>query len=491
MESNWQTTSNGAPVGDNQNSMTVGPFAGPILLQDFTLIDKLAHFDRERIPERVVHAKGSGAHGYFEVTHDVSKFCKAKFLNQVGKRTPVFARFSTVAGEKGSADTERDPRGFAVKFYTEEGNWDMVGNNTPIFFVRDPSKFPDFIHSQKRNPRTNMREADMIWDFMGLSPETTHMFTWLFGDRGTPDGYRHMNGYSSHTWKWVNAEGKQFWVKFHFKTESGIKNLTTEEADRLKSVDLDYAQRDLYNHLENGGIAAWKVHVQIMPFEDAWTYRFHPFDITKVWSHKDYPLIPFGRMVLNKNPTNYFAEVEQSAFSPSHLVPGIEASPDKMLQGRLFSYPDTHRHRLGVNYQQIPINCPYRTKVNNYQRDGFMAVNDNGGSTPNYEPNSFNGPRAKPDAKEAPFELHGVANRYAYNHPNDDFVQAGTLYRVVYDEAARTRLINNIVGAMKGITREDIKIRAIRNFYLADPEYGTRIAVGLGIDINKVKNGKF
>jgi catalase len=289
----------------------------------------------------------------------------------------------------------------------------------------------------------------------------------------------------------VNAEGKQFWVKFHFKTESGIKNLSSEEADRLKSVDMDYAQRDLYNHIENGGIAAWKVHVQIMPFEDAWTYRFHPFDITKVWSHKDYPLIPFGRMVLNKNPTNYFAEVEQAAFSPSHLVPGIEPSPDKMLQGRLFSYPDTHRHRLGVNYQQIPINCPYRTKVNNYQRDGFMAVNDNGGSAPNYEPNSFNGPRAKPDAKEAPFELHGVANRYAYNHPNDDFVQAGTLYRVVYDEAERTRLVNNIVNAMKGVSREDIKVRAVRNFYLADPEYGTRIAVGLGIDINKIKNGKF
>lgn len=341
------------------------------------MIDKLAKFDRERIPERVVHAKGAGAHGYFELTKDMSKYTKAKLFNGVGTRTPVFTRFSTVGGEKGSADTERDPRGFAVKFYTEEGNYDLVGNNTPVFFIRDPIKFPDFIHTQKRNPQTNCKDPDMFWDFLSQTPESIHQVSILFSDRGTPDGYRHMNGYSSHTFKWVNEQGEQFWVKYHWKTDQKIKNLTAEQADKIKSIDADYATRDLHNNIRDGNAATWTLQVQIMPVAEGYDYRWNIFDVTKVWPHKDYPCIDIGRMVLNKNPENYFAETEQSAFSPSHLVPGIEPSFDKMLQGRLFSYPDTHRHRLGANYDHIPINCPYRAKVHNGQRDGPANVTGN------------------------------------------------------------------------------------------------------------------
>ncbi|KYQ89746.1 catalase [Tieghemostelium lacteum] len=481
------TTSNGAPVDNNLNSITAGN-QGPILIQDFHLIDKLSHFDRERIPERVVHAKGAGAHGYFEVTNaDLSKYTKAKFLNKVGKRTPIFTRFSTVGGEKGSSDSERDPRGFAVKFYTEEGNWDMVGNNTPVFFIRDPSKFPDFIHTQKRHPQTNLKDANMFWDFLGLTPESTHQVTVLFSDRGTPRSYRHMDGFSSHTLKWVNAQGKAYWVKYHFKTETGIQNWTSDEAGKLSSSDPDSATRDLFETIAKGGEPAWKVYVQLMEYDEGYKYRFDIFDITKVWPHKDYPLIPIGRMVLNRNPENYFAEVEQAAFSPSHMVPGIEPSLDKMLQGRLFSYPDTHRHRLGVNYQQIPINCPFAVKggVKNYQRDGFMAVNSNGGKGPNYHPNSFGGPDVDTSAQMHKIEVKGQAYRQPYTHPNDDFVQPGNLFRLM-DEGAKSRLVANIVGHMKAVTIRDIQLRAIGNFYKADKDYGTRIAKGLGIDINDV-----
>ncbi|CAO3578049.1 unnamed protein product [Absidia cylindrospora] len=354
MSKNILTTSNGNPVENNQTSQTAGQW-GPVLLQDFHLIDKLAHFDRERIPERVVHAKGAGAHGYFEVTHDVTGLSKAKFLSHIGKRTPVFTRFSTVGGEKGSADTARDPRGFAVKFYTEEGNWDMVGNNTPVFFIRDPSKFPDFIHTQKRNPQTNCGDPDAFWDFLSLVPESIHQVSILFSNRGTPDGYRYMNGYSSHTLKLVDAQGNFKYVKWHFKTDQGIKNFTAAEAGKLASEDPDYATRDLFQSIERGDAPSWSVYVQVMDPKDAKHYKFNPFDVTKVWSHKDYPLQPVGRMVLNRNPENYFAETEQAAFSPSHVVPGIDVSPDRMLQGRLFSYPDTHRHRLGTNYAQSPL----------------------------------------------------------------------------------------------------------------------------------------
>ncbi|KAM9945047.1 hypothetical protein ACTFIR_007465 [Dictyostelium discoideum] len=481
------TTSSGSPIDNNLNSMTAG-VNGPILIQDFTLIDKLAHFDRERIPERVVHAKGAGAHGYFEVTSsDVPKWCKAKFLNKVGKRTPIFTRFSTVGGEKGSSDSERDPRGFAVKFYTEEGNFDMVGNNTPVFFIRDPSKFPDFIHTQKRNPQTNCKDPNMFWDFLGQTPESTHQVSILFSDRGTPKSYRHMHGFSSHTLKFVNAQGKPYWVKLHFTSETGIQNYTAEEAAKMSMNDPDSATRDLFETIAKGGEPAWKVSIQLMEFEDALKYRFNPFDVTKIWSHKDYPLIQIGRMVLNRNPENYFAEVEQAAFSPSHMVPGIEPSPDKMLQGRLFSYPDTHRHRLGVNYQQIPVNCPFAVKggVKNYQRDGFMAVNGNGGKGPNYQPNSFGGPEPHPEFAQHKFDVSGFAARQPYNHPNDDFVQPGDLYRLM-SEDAKSRFVSNLVGHMSGVTIKEIQVRAVSNFYKADKDLGARLCKGLGIDVNDV-----
>jgi len=472
------TTSNGNPVDNNQTSQTAGP-NGPVLLQDFHLVDKLAHFDRERIPERVVHAKGAGAHGYFEVTHDISKWSKAKFLNRVGKRTPVFLRFSTVGGEKGSADTARDPRGFAVKFYTEEGNWDMVGNNTPVFFIRDPLKFPDFIHTQKKNPQTNLPDADMFWDFLSLVPESIHQATILFSDRGTPNGYRHMNGYSSHTLKLVNEAGKFVYVKWHFKTDQGIKNFTAEEAAKIAGEDPDYATRDLFNSIARGQYSSWSVYVQVMQAEDALKYRWNPFDVTKVWPHGDYPLQPVGKLVLNRNPDNYFAEVEQSAFSPSHFVPGIEASFDRMLQGRLFSYPDTHRHRLGPNYLQIPINHPYNSKVSNHQRDGLMAVNGNGGSLPNYEPNSFGGPyqtnvQATTFTREP---LQGEIDRHIMPLNDDDFVQAGNLYRLMTPDQKR-RLVSNIVSHLKN-AKEFIQRRQVTHFKRADLEYGTRIEEGL------------
>jgi len=349
------TTNFGTPVYDDQNSMTAG-IPGPVLMQDVHLLEKLAHFDRERIPERVVHAKGAGAYGYFEVTHDVTKYTRAKFLSQVGKRTELFVRFSTVGGEKGSADAERDPRGFALKFYTEEGNYDMVGNNTPVFFIRDPLKFPDFIHTQKRNPATNLKDPDMFWDFLSLTPESIHQVTILFSDRGTPKTYRHMNGYSSHTYMWYNKKNEYVWVQYHFKTEQGIQNFTREEADHMKSVDPDHATRDLYEAIARGDYPSWRLEMQIMTLEQAKDYRFDPFDITKVWPHADFPPITIGRMVLNRNPENYFAEVEQAAFSPGNFVSGIGPSPDKMLQGRLFSYHDTHRHRLGPNYHLLLVN---------------------------------------------------------------------------------------------------------------------------------------
>jgi len=484
--SNHLTTSQGTPVADNQNSRTAGAYGG-ILLEDFHLIDKLAKFDRERIPERVVHAKGSGAHGFFEVTHDVSKYCKAKLFDTLGKKTPIFLRFSTVGGEKGSADTERDPRGFSIKFYTEEGNWDMVGNNTPVFFIRDPIKFPDFIHTQKRNPETNVKDAQMVFDFASLVPESNHQFTILFSDRGTPIGYRQMNGYGSHTFRWVNSDNEVFYVKFHFKTTLGIKNFTGKEADAMKSVDMEFSQRDLFDNIKNGNFPSWDFKVQVMPEKDAENYKWNVFDITKVWPQSDYPLITVGKLTLNRNPVNYHAEVEQSAFAPAHMVPGIEPSADKMLQGRLFSYPDTQRHRLGGNYDQIPINCPYRTKVTNTQRDG-LTYNGNQNNNKNYEPNSFNQNTPTYDMKRdsTASSLRGLAQRYKPDHPNDDFSQAGTLYSKVFNDSQRTTQVSNLSGAMKGLP-SDILERQIRIFYKCNAEYGTRIAQTLNVPVNRLK----
>ncbi|WP_342007505.1 catalase KatA [Bacillus sp. YBsi01] len=481
MSSNKLTTSWGAPVGDNQNSMTAGD-RGPALIQDVHLLEKLAHFNRERVPERVVHAKGAGAHGYFEVTNDVTKYTKAAFLSEVGKRTPLFVRFSTVAGELGSSDTVRDPRGFAVKFYTEDGNYDIVGNNTPVFFIRDAIKFPDFIHTQKRDPRTHLKNPTAVWDFWSLSPESLHQVTILMSDRGIPATLRHMHGFGSHTFKWTNDKGEGVWIKYHFKTEQGVKNLDVNTAAKLAGENPDYHTEDLFNAIENGDFPAWKLYVQIMPLEDANTYRFDPFDVTKVWSQKDYPLIEVGRMVLDRNPENYFAEVEQATFSPGTLVPGVDVSPDKMLQGRLFAYHDAHRYRVGANHQALPINRS-RNEVKNYQRDGQMRFDDNGGRSVYYEPNSFGGPKESPEDKQAAYPVSGFADSVSYNH-HDHYTQAGDLYRLMSEEE-RERLVANIVGAMKPVEKEEIKLRQIGHFYKADPEYGRRVAEGLGLPLPK------
>lgn len=480
------TTGFGMPVDNDLNSATAGP-KGPVLMQDIHLTEKLAHFDRERIPERVVHAKGAGAYGYFEVTDDVTKYTRAKFLSEIGKRTEVFLRFSTVGGEKGSADSERDPRGFAIKFYTEEGNYDMVGNNTPVFFIRDPLKFPDFIHTQKRNPATNLKDPNMFWDFLSLTPESIHQVTILFSDRGTPRTYRHMNGYSSHTYMWYNAAGDYYWVQLHFKTEQGISNFTGKEAEEMRGIDPDCATRDLFEAIARGEFPSWRLEVQIMTPEQANGYRFDPFDITKVWPHADFPPINVGRLVLNRNPENYFAEVEQSAFSPGNFVPGIGPSPDKMLQGRLFSYHDTHRHRLGPNYHLLPVNAPRACPMNSYQRDGAMRLDNNGGGGPNYWPNSFGGPAPDPSVCVPPIDVEGMAARHAYELGDVDFVQAGALYRKVMTDQDRANLVSNIVGHLGG-AMECLQYRQTALFYKADPEYGERVAAGLKLNIERVKS---
>ncbi len=478
------TTGAGQPVADDQNSITVGE-RGPLLIEDFHLIEKNAHFNRERVPERVVHAKGAGAWGQLRVTADVTKWTKARLFSEVGKTTEAFLRFSTVAGEKGSPDTARDPRGFAIKLYTEDGNYDIVGNNTPVFFVRDGLKFPDFIHSQKKDPRTNIQSRQSMWDFWALSPESLHQVTILFSDRGTPQGHRHMNGYGSHTYSWINTDGERFWVKYHFKTKQGIKNFTRQDALRMAGEDPDFSTRDLFDAIEKGDFPAWRVCVQIMPEADALDYHIHPFDLTKVWPHGDYPLHEFGELVLNRNPENYFAEVEQAAFEPSNIVPGIGFSPDKMLQARIFAYPDTHRYRIGANYQLLPVNQARHpeARVRNYQRDGAMRFDDNAGRGPNYEPNSFGGPVENPALKEASygFELRGFAERYDKEYAgNDNYTQAGNLFRLLKPEE-REHLISNLVDHMGPVPRE-IQIRQTRHFYKADPAYGEGVAAGLGID---------
>ncbi|WP_374029718.1 catalase [Bdellovibrio bacteriovorus] len=471
------TTSAGIPVSENQHSITAGP-RGPVALQDFHLIEKLAHFNRERIPERVVHAKGSGAYGTFTVTHDITRFTKAAVFSKIGKKTDVFLRFSTVAGEKGSADTERDPRGFALKFYTEEGNWDLVGNNTPVFFERDPLKFPDFIHSQKRDPQTGYKNPFRMWDYWSKAPEALHQITILFSDRGLPDGYRFMNGYGSHTFSLINAANERVWVKFHFKSMQGIKNLSVEKATELAGSDPDYAGRDLFEAIERKEFPRWALKVQIMTERQAEQTSFDPFDLTKVWPHKEFPLIDVGVLELNRNPENYFAEVEQAAFSPSNVPPGIGFSPDKMLQGRLFAYPDAHRYRLGVNYQHLPVNRP-QAPVNAYHRDGCMRFDGNGGRQDNYEPNGFGGPKQDESVREPALPLSGALDRYDSHKDNDDFTQAGNLYRLLSVEE-RKRLTSNIAGTMRGLP-EELQRKNIAHFAKCDPQYGAQIAAYLGL----------
>jgi len=463
------TTSAGAPIADNQNAMTAGP-RGPVLIQDYQLIEKLAHQNRERIPERVVHAKGWGAHGTFTVTHDITKYTEAKIFSEVGKKTEMIARFSTVAGELGAADAERDVRGFALKFYTEQGNWDLVGNNTPVFFIRDPYKFPDFIHTQKRHPRTNMRSATAAWDFWSLSPESLHQVTILFSDRGLPIGVRHINGYGSHTYSFINAKNERFWVKFHFKTMQGHKHWTNTEAAVVVGKTRESTQEDLYNAIERGDFPKWRCQVQVMPEKEAEKTPYNPFDLTKVWPHSDYPMIDVGIMELNRNPDNYFAEVELAAFSPSNIVPGIGFSPDKMLQARVFSYADAHRYRLGTHYEALPINAP-KCAVNHYHKDGQMRFFPN---FPNpdayYEPNSFNGPVENPDFAEPPLKISGDVARYNHREGNDDYGQPRELFNL-FDDGQKARLFSNIAESMQGVPKDIIE-RQLKHFDKVDPAYG-------------------
>lgn len=472
------TTDAGIPVASDEHSLTVGP-DGPILLHDHYLIEQMAQFNRERIPERQPHAKGSGAFGRFEVTEDVSAYTRAAVF-QPGTRTDVLIRFSTVAGERGSPDTWRDPRGFSIKFYTSEGNYDMVGNNTPVFFLRDPLKFQHFIRSQKRRADNNLRDHDMQWDFWTLSPESAHQVAWLMGDRGIPRTWRHMNGYSSHTYMWVNARGEKFWVKYHFKTDQGVECLTQEEADRLAGEDGDYHMRDLYRAIEAGEYPSWTLYMQIMPFKEAEAYRFNPFDLTKIWPHADYPLIEVGRLTLDTNPVDNHAQIEQAAFEPNNLVPGIGISPDKMLLGRVFSYADAHRHRLGVNYKQIPVNAP-KSPVHSYSKDGAMRVQN--ASDPVYAPNSKGGPQADGERypPDSTWEAGGDMVRAAYTlrEEDDDFGQANTLVNRVMDDAARDRLVANVVGHLSDGVSAPVLERAFDYWRNIDATLGERITQGV------------
>jgi len=476
---NKLTTSAGAPVVDNQNAMTAGP-RGPMLLQDVWYLEKLAHFDREVIPERRMHAKGSGAFGTFTVTHDITKHTRAKIFSEIGKKTECFVRFSTVAGERGAADAERDIRGFAMKFYTEEGNWDLVGNNTPVFFLKDPMKFPDLNHAIKRDPKTNLRSPKNNWDFWTLLPEALHQVTITMSDRGIPYSYRHMHGFGSHTYSFINAKNERIWVKFHLHTQQGIKNLTDQEAEAIVGKCRESHQRDLFDSIENGDFPKWIMKIQIMTDEQAQKHKHNPFDLTKVWSQKEFPLIEVGVMELNKNPENYFVDVEQAAFNPANIVPGISFSPDKMLQGRLFSYGDAQRYRLGVNHHLIPVNKSKSPHVNMYHRDGQMRTDGNYGSTLGYEPNSYDEWQEQPDFKEPPLELSGAADHWNHRDDDDDyFSQAGDLFRLMTKEQQQV-LFENTARNM-GDAPKLIKVRHINNCLQADKAYGQGVAKALGI----------
>lgn len=476
------TTDSGIPAASDEYSLTVGP-SGPTVLHDHYVVQKMQHFNRERVPERVVHAKGTGAHGFFEVTEDVTEFTKASFLAHVGKRTPVFARFSTVAGEQGFPDTVRDPRGFALKLYTDEGNYDLVGNNTPVFFVRDATKFQDFIHSQKRLPDTGLRSNDMQWDFWTLSPESAHQVAILMSDRGTPRSLRTMNGYGSHTFSWINAGGERFWVKYHFKTVQGVESFTDAEAKAMTAEDPDFHRRDLWESIAGGETPEWRLEMQVMPFEEAADYRFNPFDLTKVWPHGDYPLIEVGVLELNRNPENYFAEVEQAALTPANIVPGVGHSPDKMLQARIFSYGDAHRYRVGVNAEQLPVNKP-RCPVNTYHADGTMKLAGPANPDAYYEPNSMNGPAEDSSFREPPLAIDGAADRYNHRDGNDDYRQPGDLFRLMNADQ-KQQLFNNIAAAMQGVPLEIVR-RQLAHFHRADPAYAQGVAKALGLSEKEI-----
>ncbi|MDD2591023.1 MAG: catalase [Fermentimonas sp.] len=479
------TTVAGAPVGNNQDSMTAGP-RGPMMLQDVWFLEKLAHFDREVIPERRMHAKGSGAFGTFTVTHDITQYTKAKIFSETGKQTEMFVRFSTVAGERGAADAERDIRGFAMKFYTEEGNWDLVGNNTPVFFFRDPLKFPDLNHAVKRDPHTNLRSPNNNWDFWSSLPEALHQVTITMSDRGIPRSYRNMHGFGSHTFSFINADNVRHWVKFHFVTQQGIENLTDAEAEELVGKDRESHQRDLFEAIGNGNFPKWKMYIQIMTEEQAENMPYNPFDLTKVWYKGDFPLIPVGEFELNRNPDNYFQDVEQAAFNPANVVPGISFSPDKMLQGRLFSYGDAQRYRLGVNHHQIPVNQPKGVKegYNSYHRDGQMRVDGNHGATLHYEPNSYNVWQEQPEHDEPVQKVNGDIKRWDFRADDDNYYeQPGKLFRLMKPDEQQ-RLFENTARNM-GDSDEIIKIRHIGNCYKADPAYGRGVADALGISYDK------
>ena len=477
------TMANGAPVANNEHVMTAGA-RGPMLLQDLWFLEKLAHFDREVIPERRMHAKGSAAFGTFKVTHDITQYTKAKIFSEVGKETDMFLRFSTVAGERGAADAERDIRGFALRFYTEEGNWDVVGNNTPVFFFRDPLHFPDLNHVVKRNPRTNMRDANANWDFWTQLPEALHQVTIVMSDRGIPKTYRHMHGFGSHTFSMINADNERVWVKFHFRSQQGIENLTDQQAAEVVGQDRESHQRDLYENIEKGNFPSWKMYIQVMTEEQANNSKDNPFDLTKVWSKKEYPLIPVGEFELNRNPNNYFAEVEQAAFTPANLVPGISFSPDKMLQGRLFAYGDAARYRLGVNHHQIPVNqpkCPYHM----FHRDGAMRVDGNNGSELGYSPNSYGNWQTTPSAQEPSLALQGNADHHNFREDDDNyFEQPGNLFRLMSPEQQQV-LFDNTARNMNGVD-EHIKHRHIYHCHKADRAYGEGVAKAMGLDIDAV-----
>lgn len=470
------TTTAGNPIADNQNSQTVGP-RGPVMLQDYQLIEKLAHQNRERIPERVVHAKGWGAFGTLTVTDDISQYTKADLFSDIGKKTECLLRCSTVAGEMGAADAERDVRGFALKLYTNEGNWDIVGNNTPVFFIRDPYKFPDFIHTQKRHPKTNLRSATAMWDFWSQSPEALHQLTILFSDRGIPTSIRHMNGYGSHTYSFINKSNERFWVKFHFKTQQGHQHWTNQAAAEIIGRTRESSQEDLFGAIEQGAYPKWDFFIQIMTEDQAKQTSYNPFDLTKVWPHAEFPLIRVGVLELNRNPDNYFCDIEQAAFSPSNIVPGVGFSPDKMLQGRIFSYADAHRYRLGTHYEALPVNKP-RCPVHHYHKDGSMRFFDN---CPNpdayYEPNSFGGPKECPEYKEPPLAAEGNIDRYDHREGNDDYSQPRALYQM-FDEEHKHRLYSNIAASMQGVPDTIIQL-ALSHFAKIDPVYAKGIEQAL------------